>query len=199
MIIWRVSMEGGERMEEEKKDEKKEEHQWYAIYTYSGHENKVKINLEKRLVSLNLKDKVSEILIPSEEVAEIKGGRKRVTTRKFFPGYILIKMKLDEDTWRTVKETPGVFEFVGNKRAPSPLDPGEVESILKRVGEAEGKITTKTKFKTGENVRIIDGPFLDFLGVVKEVNPKQERLKVMIAILGRSTPVELDFLQVEKI
>jgi transcriptional antiterminator NusG len=172
---------------------------WFAIHTYSGYENKVKVNLERRLKALGLEDKVSQLLIPTEEVAEIRGGKKRVSTKKFFPGYVLIETEMCDEIWYAVRNTPGVFGFIGEKNKPIPLDEEDINNLLRQIGEGEGKIRVKMKFMEGDSVRVIDGPFTNFMGVVGEVNPKREKLKVMLTILGRVTPVELDFLQVEKL
>jgi len=173
--------------------------QWYVIHTYSGFESKVKSSIEERLGSTGLADKVTQILVPTEDVVEIRGGKKRVSARKFFPGYVLVEMEMDHDTWYLIKNTPKVTGFLGGGNVPSPLSEEEVEDLLKQARGEKGKPKPKVMFEKGENVRVIDGPFTNFSGVIDEVNPERGKLKVMVSIFGRATPVELEFLQVEKI
>jgi len=175
------------------------EKRWYVVHTYSGFERKVKESLEQRVKALGLEDKIEEILIPTEDVVEIKGGKKVITPRKFFPGYILVKMELDDHTWYVVRSTPKVTGFVGSGKEPTPLTEEEVKEIVEKMEESIEKPKPKFAFKKGELIRIIDGPFTSFTGRVEEVNEVRHTLKVMVTIFGRSTPVELDFLQVEKV
>lgn len=173
--------------------------QWYAVHTYSGFENKVKRHLEDSINGLGLHDKISQILVPTEDVAEIRDGKKRVATKKIFPGYIIIEMELDDETRNLVVETPGVTGFVGSGRKPAALSPEEVANILHHMEETEETPRPKITFERGEKVKVIEGPFFNFTGTVAEINNERGRLKVMVDILGRQTSVELDFLQVEKV
>ena len=172
---------------------------WYIVHTYSGFENKVKESLEERVKAYNLEDKVGEVLIPTEDVVEMRAGKKVVTSKRFFPGYILVEMDMTDDAWHVVKNTPKVTGFVGAGAKPTPLTKEEVDQILQQVKTAAEKPKPKYMFEKGEQVRINEGPFTSFNGVVDEVNLDKNTLKVMVTIFGRSTPVELDFLQVEKI
>ena len=172
---------------------------WYIVHTYSGFENKVKESLEERVKAYNLEDKVGEVLIPTEDVVEMRAGKKVVTSKRFFPGYILVEMDMTDDAWHVVKNTPKVTGFVGAGAKPTPLSKEEVQQILQQVKTAAEKPKPKYMFEKGEQVRINEGPFTSFNGVVDEVNLDKNTLKVMVTIFGRSTPVELDFLQVEKI
>ena len=172
---------------------------WYVVHTYSGFEKKVKETLENIVESEKLTDVVSQVLIPTEEVAEIKNGKKRISTKKIFPGYIIVEMALNDDIWHIIKEIPGVTGFVGPGRAPVPLSQDEVNNILQHMEDTEEAPRPRISFEAGETVKVIEGPFYNFTGYVSEVNHDRGRLKVMVDILGRSTPVELDFLQVEKI
>lgn len=175
------------------------ERSWYVVHTYSGQEDKVKANLEKAVANLNLGTKVYQILVPTEEVMEIKRNKRQIRKRKFFPGYILIDMIIDNDTYWTVRNIPGVSGFLGDTN-PTPLPPEEVENIVKLMtSEPSAKPRPAIIFEKGENVRIVEGPFCNFVGVVEDVNEEKGKLKVMVSIFGRSTPVELDFLQVEKL
>ena len=172
---------------------------WYIVHTYSGYEAKVKASLEERIVSLELKDRIPQILVPSEPVVEIKGGKKRISDRKFFPGYILVEMELSDDTWYLIKNTPKVTGFLGGARHPTPLPSEEIKYIIDQMrGEAE-KPKLRVLFEQGENVRIVDGPFTNFTGAIDEVDEVRGKLKVMVSIFGRATPVEMEFLQVEKV
>ena len=172
---------------------------WYIVHTYSGFENKVKESLEERVKAYGLQDKVGDILIPTEDVVEMRAGKKVVTSKRFFPGYILVEMDMTDDAWHVVKNTPKVTGFVGAGAKPTPLSKEEVDQILQQVKTAAEKPKPKYMFEKGEQVRINEGPFTSFNGVVDEVNLDKNTLKVMVTIFGRSTPVELDFLQVEKI
>ena len=170
---------------------------WYVIHTYSGYENKVKTNLEHRIESMGMQDKIFDVLIPKETVTELKaGGRKVTSEKKVFPGYILVQMELDDDSWYVVRNTPGVTGFVGMGNKPTPLRTEEVQGIIKRMEAEAPKV--KVTFKPGQKVRIIDGPFNDFMGTVDEINMDKAKVRVMVSFFGRETPVELDFLQVEK-
>ncbi len=171
---------------------------WYGVHTYSGYENKVKLNLEERIRALGAQEKFGQVLIPSETVVELKKGERRTSTRKFFPGYILVQMELDNETWHIVKETPKVTGFVGGGIAPPAIPDEEVAKITTRMEEGVERPKPKVEFEVGETVRVIDGPFLNFTGVVEDVKPDKGKLKVMVSIFGRTTPVELEFIQVEK-
>jgi len=172
---------------------------WYVIHTYSGYERKVKQSLEERVRTLGLEKEVAELLIPTEDVVEMKSGRKVVTAKKFFPGYLLIRMDMNEDLWHVVKNTPRVTGFVGAGRKPIPLPQEEVDKIVNRMEESVEAPKPKFQFRKNETVRIIDGPFTNFTGKVEEVDSRRSTLKVMVSIFGRNTPVELDFFQVEKV
>ena len=172
---------------------------WYVVHAYSGFEKAVARSLIERIDLSNLKEYFGEVLVPTEEVVEMRAGKKRRSERKFFPGYVLVNMDLNDDTWHLVKETPRVMGFIGGKAdAPAPLSEAEADAILARVQEGSEKATPKTVFEPGELVRVVDGPFNDFNGVVEEVNYEKSRMVVAVTIFGRSTPVELDFSQVEK-
>ncbi|MAD28390.1 MAG: transcription termination/antitermination protein NusG [Woeseiaceae bacterium] len=172
---------------------------WYIVHAYSNYEYKVKSSLEERVKLMGLEDKFGEILIPTEEVVEMKEGAKRSTERKFFPGYVLVQMEMNDETWHLVKEVPKVLGFIGGSSdRPAPITEVEANRILQRVEEGVDKPQPKVLFEPGELVRVTDGPFNDFSGVVEKVNYEKNRLQVAVQILGRSTPVELDFGQVEK-
>ncbi len=171
---------------------------WYVVHTYSGYEQKAKVALEERIKSLGKADFFGEILVPSESVVEMKKGVRKTTTRKFFPGYILVKMELNDETWHVVKGTPKITGFVGNSTNPPIVPEEEVKRITQQIDEGTLKPKPKISFDKGESVRVIDGPFATFNGVVEEVNPEKGKLKVLVSIFGRSTPIELDFIQVEK-
>ena len=172
---------------------------WYVLHTQTGYEDKVKINLEGRLSESSLKDSVAQIMIPTEKVSEIKDGKKRISSRKFFPGYIFIEMDLTDEIWYFVKNTPGVSGFIGSGMKPIPLHDHEIQNILKQAEERKEKPTPRVVFEAGEAVRVIEGPFTNFNGNVEEVNPNKGKLKVIVSIFGRLTPVELEYWQVEKI
>jgi transcriptional antiterminator NusG len=173
--------------------------QWYIIHTYSGFEKKVKESLEGRVTAFGLNDRIGRVMIPTEDVVEVRGGKKIVSARMFYPGYVLVEMEMDDDTWHVVRSTPRVTGFVGSGQTPSPLSDQEVENILHRVTSSVDKPKPKLVFERNEQVRIVDGPFANFTGVVEEVNADRSTLKISVTIFGRSTPVELDFAQVEKI
>lgn len=172
---------------------------WYIIHTYSGFENKVKESLEGRVKAFGLEEKIGRILIPKETVLERRGDKKVESQRLFFPGYVLVEMEMNDDVWHVVKSTPRVTGFVGSGQTPSPLSDEEVNQIVNRVSTAGERAKPKLTFEKSESVKIVDGPFSNFTGVVEDVNLDRNTLKVMVTIFGRSTPVELDFLQVEKL
>jgi transcriptional antiterminator NusG len=169
---------------------------WYVVHCYSGYENKVRHNLEQRIDTMGMKDKIFDVVVPTEEEIEVKEGKRRTVERRVFPGYILVNMILSEESWYVVRNTPGVTGFVGMGNNPTPLRPEEVAQIIKRM-EAEAP-RVKVTFKQGERVRIVDGPFNDFRGTVSEIDMERAKVRVMVNFFGRETPVELDFLQVEK-
>ena len=172
---------------------------WYVVHAYSNFENKVKHSLEERVKMKGLQHKFGKIMVPTEEVVEMREGQKRRSERKFFPGYVLVQMELDDETWHLVKEVPKVLGFIGGSSdRPAPITDQEATSILQRVEEGVDKPRPKVLFEPGEVVRVTDGPFNDFSGVVENVNYEKNKLRVAVQILGRSTPVELDFSQVEK-
>jgi len=172
---------------------------WFVVHTYSGFENKAKKSLEEKIRLEGLQDAFGEILIPMEQVVEMVKGEKKTSKRKFFPGYILVQMEMNDRTWHLVKNTPKVTGFVGSGKEPTPLTAEEVEQILHRVTSTKEKPKPKHTFEKGEHVRITDGPFTNFTGVVEDINLDRSTLKVMVTIFGRSTPVELEFLQVQKL
>ena len=172
---------------------------WYVVHAYSQYENSVMKALKERIARAGLQEQFGDILVPTEEVVEIKEGVKRTTERKFFPGYVLVQMEMNEDTWHLVKATPKVMGFIGGTAdKPAPISDKEAEKILNRVTESVEKPRPKTLFEPGESVRVKEGPFADFQGVVEEVNYEKNRLRVAVLIFGRSTPVDLEFSQVEK-
>ncbi|MCL1790280.1 MAG: transcription termination/antitermination protein NusG [Peptococcaceae bacterium] len=170
---------------------------WYVVHTYSGYESKVKANLEKRVESMNMEEKIFRVLVPMEDEVEIKNGKKKITKRKVFPGYVLVEMDMTDDSWYVVRNTPGVTGFVGSGSKPIPLMETEVASILRQMGLE--KVRAKIDIGVGQSVRVINGPFKDFIGAVVEVLEDRAKLKVMVSMFGRETPVELDFGQVEKL
>lgn len=172
---------------------------WYIVHTQTGYEDKVRASIETRAKTGNLSELVSQVLVPTEKVSEVKEGKKKISTRKFFPGYVLIEMELTDETWYLIKNTPGVSGFVGSGRRPVPLEDEEVTIILKQTEMAKERPTPKVLFEKGEGVRVLDGPFTNFNGTIEEVNPAKGKLKVTISIFGRATPVELEYWQVEKI
>lgn len=173
------------------------EKKWYVVRTYSGHENKVKAYLDSEIVSAGLSDKISNVLVPSEKVFEVKDGKKKSKTKTFFPGYILIEAELDEKVKYLILNTPSVMSFVGPKNNPAPLHTDEVKRLIGKIEEKKDVEVMEVPFKPGDPVKVIDGPFNNFSGFVQEVNEEKMRLKVMVSIFGRKTPVELDFTQVE--
>jgi transcriptional antiterminator NusG len=169
---------------------------WYVVHCYSGYENKVRHNLEQRIETMGMKEMIFDIVVPTEEEIEVREGKRRTVERRVFPGYILVNLILTEESWYVVRNTPGVTGFVGMGNNPTPLRPEEVTQIIKRM-EAEAP-RIKVTFKSGERVRIVDGPFNDFRGTVSEIDMERAKVRVMVNFFGRETPVELDFLQVEK-
>ncbi len=176
------------------------EKQWFVVHTYSGYENKVKTNLEKRLESMGMEDKIFRVLVPEDEETEIKNGKRKTAMKKVFPGYVLAEMVMTDDSWYVVRNTPGVTGFVGSAGSgtkPTPLLPEEVETILKRMGMNE--TVTEVDFEVKESVRVIDGPFKDFTGAIEQIDPDRQKVKVHVNMFGRETPVELDFTQITKL
>jgi transcription termination/antitermination protein NusG len=170
---------------------------WYVIHTYSGYENKVKANLEHRIDSMGVRDKIFQVVIPTEEEIEIKDGQRRTVQRKVFPGYVLVEMRMGDDSWYVVRNTPGVTGFVGAGTRPTALEDSEVRRILKQMKTEAPKV--KVTFSRGERVKVVDGPFTDFIGLVDDINPEKGKVRVLVSFFGRETPVELDFLQVARI
>jgi transcription termination/antitermination protein NusG len=174
-----------------------DDQQWYVIHTYSGYENKVKTNLEHRIESMGVQDKIFQVVIPTEEEIEIKDGQRRTVQKKVFPGYVLVEMAMTDDSWYVVRNTPGVTGFVGHGTKPAPLDDSDVKRILKQMKMEAPKV--KVSFSSGERVKVVDGPFTDFIGVVDSINAERGKVRVLVSFFGRETPVELDFLQVSRI
>ncbi len=185
---------GSETTEEQPRPENTK---WFVIHSYAGYENKVQKNLMHRIESMHMQDKIFQIVVPTEEEVELKDGVRRTTERRIFPGYILVEMVMDEDSWYVVRNTPGVTGFVGSGNKPIPLRDDEVNRIVKRMEAEAPKI--KVSFKEGQKVRIVEGPFEDFMGTVDEIDLDRARVKVLVNFFGRETPVELDFLQVERV
>ena len=184
--------------ENEEQIEKKEKNiRWYVIHTYSGYENKVQDTLTRKVHSMGLEDTIKQILLPMQDEEEVKDGQKKVVSRKVFPGYLLIEMEVNDYSWYVVRNTPGVTGFVGTGSKPVPLQPGEAEKILEQMGYMENRI--KVNFSVGESVRITDGPFEDFVGVIQEIFPEKGKLRVSVSMFGRETMVEQEFSQIEKI
>jgi transcriptional antiterminator NusG len=171
--------------------------EWYVIHSYSGYENKVKKNLEQRTETMGMQDKIFRVVVPTEEEVEIRDGQKRSTRRRVFPGYILVEMVMDDESWYVVRNTPGVTGFVGSGTRPMPLSQEEVDKILQRMEVEQPRI--KVNFRPGETVRIIEGPFADFMAVVDEIYAERGKVRVLVSFFGRETPVEMDFMQVERI
>ncbi len=171
---------------------------WYVVHTYSGFENKAKASLEERIKSLKKEMLFGEIIVPEENVVELVKGQKKTTKRRFFPGYILVKMILTDESWHIVKDTPKITGFVGDKIRPVPVPESDVQKMTSRIAEGQVKPRPRVSFREGENVRVVDGPFANFSGTIEDVNPDKGKVKVLVSIFGRSTPVELDFIQVEK-
>ena len=172
---------------------------WFVVHTYSGFEKFVAESIQQRALELNIQDQIGKIIIPTEGIVEIKGGKKVVSTKRSYPGYILVEMEMNDENWHIIRETPKVTGFVGSGKRPTPLNKDEVKQIVEHMETTSEKPKPKHSFEKGEAVRIIDGPFFNFNGIVEEVNQERSTLKVLVTIFGRSTPVELEFLQVEKI
>jgi transcriptional antiterminator NusG len=172
---------------------------WYVVHTQTGSEEKVKTSLEKRITAEGLEGLITKVIIPTEQVSEIRSGKKKITQRKFFPGYLLVEMELSEKTYLFVKTSPGVTGFIGLGKKPMPLPQQEVDNILKRTKDTEVKPSPKIIFEKGEQVRVNEGPFLNFNGTIDEIHPEKGKVKVSVSIFGRSTPVELEYWQVEKV
>jgi transcription termination/antitermination protein NusG len=189
--------EGASAGEDEASEEHDDFRKWYVIHTYSGYENKVKMNLEHRIDSMGVRDKIYQVIIPTEEEIEIKDGQRRTVQRKVFPGYVLVEMMMGDDSWYVVRNTPGVTGFVGAGTRPTALEDSEVKRILKQMKMEAPKV--KVTFSRGERVKVVDGPFTDFIGVVDDINPEKGKVRVLVSFFGRETPVELDFLQVQRI
>jgi transcriptional antiterminator NusG len=180
---------------EEEPEERQEGRHWYVIHSYSGYENKVKKNLESRIESMGMEDYIFEVVVPTEEVVELRDGRRRTVQQRVFPGYILVDMIMTDESWFVVRNTPGATGFVGSGNQPTPLRDQEAEDILRRMAEEAPKV--KVSFGVGDSVRIVDGPFTDFLGTVDGLNLEKGKVRLLVSFFGRETPVELDFLQVE--
>lgn len=191
-----ASVAGSESSSDDSSIPATEEAAWYVIHCYSGYENKVRHNLEQRIETMGMKDKIFDVVIPTQEEIEVKDGKRRTVERHIFPGYVLVNLELSEESWYVVRNTPGVTGFVGMGNTPTPLRPEEVSQIIKRM-EADAP-TVKVTYKVGERVRIVDGPFNDFRGIVAEIDMERTKVRVNVSFFGRETPVELDFLQVEK-
>ena len=174
-------------------------HKWYVVHVYSGFESKVKSALEERIAQFPMPEKFSEVVIPTEQVVEMVKGKRKTSTRKFYPGYILIKMELDRDTWHVVTGTSKITGFLGGRENPTPISDEEAEAILNRMEVGQAKPQPKFQFEVGDEIRVVDGPFTNFNGTIEELNPEKGKVKVMVSIFGRSTPVELDFMQVTKL
>lgn len=186
---------GAEAAEENK--ERPEGTAWYVIHSYSGYENKVRQNLLHRIESMDMQNKIFQVIVPTEEEVELRDGQRRTIERRVFPGYVLVEMIMDEDSWYVVRNTPNVTGFVGFGNKPTPLRQEEVDKILKRMDAEAPKI--KVSFKVGQKVRIVEGPFEDFMGTVDEIDLERARVRVLVSFFGRETPIELDFLQVERV
>ena len=170
---------------------------WYIVHTYSGYEDRVQRSLEQRIKTMDAEDKIFQVIIPTEDEIEIRGGQRRTVTKKVFPGYVLVEMKMDDESWHVVRNTPGITGFVGGGNKPTPLAEEEVKNILKQM--RDGSPQVKVGFRKGESVRVVDGPFNDFIGTVDEINMGKGKVKVLLSLFGRETSVELDFLQVERL
>lgn len=173
------------------------EEYWFVIHTYSGHEERVKKNLEQRRKFMDAGDEISQVIVPTEDEVEVKSGQRRTVAKKILPGYVLVQMKITDHSWNIVRNTPGVTGFVGSGSKPIPLKEGEIDQILKQMAAEVPRV--KIGFKVGQSVRVTDGPFTDFVGIVDEILTEKGKVKVLLSLFGRETPVELDFLQVEKL
>ena len=192
-----VSKSAQDTPDDEDEQEYDDGRHWYVVHCYSGYENKVRHAIEQRIETMDMEDRIFDVIVPTEEEIEIKDGKRRTVERRVFPGYILVQMIMDEDSWYVVRNTPGVTGFVGMGNKPTPLTEPEVAQIMKRM-EAEAPVV-KVTFKSGQKVRIIDGPFNDIVGIVSEIDMERAKVRVLVSFFGRETPVELDFLQVEKV
>ena len=172
---------------------------WFIVHTQTGHEDRVKLNLQNRIKNSPIADEVSQIMIPTEKVSEIRDGKKKVSERKIFPGYVFIQMELTKESWHLIRNTMGITGFIGPGSKPQPLKDSEIENIIKQTEEKKEKPIPRVAFQIGESVRIKEGPFTNFNGTIEEVNPVKQRLKAKVLIFGRSTPVELEYWQVEKL
>ena len=172
---------------------------WYVVHTQTGSEDKVKTALENKIIAEGLQDLIGKVIIPTEQVSEVRSGKKKISKRKFFPGYLLVEMELNEKTYLFVKTAPGVTGFIGLGKRPMPLPQGEVDNIIKRTEQTQAKPSPKIVFEKGEQVRVTEGPFLNFNGSVEEIHPEKGKIKVMVSVFGRSTPVEVDFVHVSPI
>lgn len=172
---------------------------WYILHVYSGFENKVKTALEEKIATYSHSEKFGKVLVPTEQVVELVKGKRKTSTRKFYPGYVLVQMELDDEVWHIVNDTAKVSGFLGGREKPTPISDEEAEQILNRMEAGKLKPKPKYYFETGDEIRVVDGPFTNFNGVVEEVNPEKGKIKVLVSIFGRSTPVELEFVQVTKI
>ncbi len=172
---------------------------WYIVHVYSGFESKVKMALDEKIAAYNHPEKFDGVLVPTEQIVELVKGKRKTSTRKFYPGYILVKMELDDETWHIVNDTAKVSGFLGGREKPTPISDEEAEQILSRMEAGKLKPKPKYYFETGDEIRVIDGPFTNFNGLVEEVNPEKGKIRVLVSIFGRSTPVELEFVQVTKI
>ncbi len=177
-------------------EEPEDERKWYVVHCYSGQENKVRHAIEQRIATMGMQDKIFDVVVPTEEEIEVREGKRRTIERRVFPGYILVQMIMDEDSWYVVRNTPGVTGFVGLGNEPTPLRPEEVAQIMRRMEAEAPKV--KVTFRPGQKVRIIDGPFNEFIGTVGDIDMEKAKVRVLVSFFGRETPVELDFLQVEK-
>ncbi len=175
----------------------KNEKQWFVVHTYSGNEDRVKRNLEQRIKHMDSTGEISQVVVPTEEEIEVKNGQRYTVTKKILPGYVLVQMQFSDQSWNVVRNTPGVTGFVSSANKPVPLQEEEVSRILKQMEAEAPKV--KVGFRKGQSIRVIDGPFIDFMGVVDDVNSERGKVKVLLFLFGRETPVELDFLQVEKL
>jgi len=200
VLVEEVPAEELEAAAEEAAPKPKDNRNWFVVHTYSGYENKVKANLERRIHSMGMQDKIFRVLVPMEDEVEFKDGKRKITPKKVFPGYVLVEMIMDDQSWYVVRNTQGVTGFVGSPgpgEKPVPLQDKEVKTILKQMGIEAPKL--KIDFKKGDRVKVTSGPFFDFTGVVDEIAPEKERLRALISIFGRETPVELEFYQIEKV
>ena len=175
----------------------KDQQQWYAVHTYSGYEERVKKNLEQRIKAMDAETDILQVIVPTEDEVEVKNGQRRTVVKKILPGYVLVQMNMSDHSWNVVRNTPGVTGFVGTGNKPSPLHEHEVDQIMKQMEAETPKV--KVGFRKGHSIRVTDGPFIDFVGVVDDINSGKGKVKVLLSLFGRETPVELDFLQVEKL